>query len=296
MDELSSDNKNSWWSESFRIEKVDPHTLHRRVLLDMKRWKIALVGTIAGILLFIVFFFFVGYTPLRKILPGRYSQLDIPEMITLRTKMSEMEEVMMQQDRYINSLRSILTGKPVDSLQQSEVEEIPEERTEVERVERIPEDTQLRESLEMETRLNSLRRNIRNRTSSLNPIDSRDLNLIPPVIGPMGKDYDPGVNHYGIDILAPKNTAIKSIADGIVLQADWTVETGNTIMILHDNGLISTYKHNSSLLKKNYDRVSEGEAIAIIGNTGTLTTGPHVHFELWVDGFPENPAEFINFQ
>jgi len=149
--------------------------------------------------------------------------------------------------------------------------------------------------MEMEDRLRSLRQNIRVNSVSENE-KNQVMNLMAPVIGPIGKGYDLSVSHFGIDILAPENTAVKAIADGLVLQSDWTVETGNSIMILHSNGVISVYKHNSSLLKSNYEKVTQGEAVAIIGNTGRLTTGPHVHFELWIDGFPVDPATYINFQ
>ena len=105
----------------------------------------------------------------------------------------------------------------------------------------------------------------------------------------------PDQDHNGLDILAPKNTPIKAVMDGVVILSDWTLETGNTIGIMHDNQVMSFYKHNSSLLKKNGAIVRAGEAIAIIGNTGTLSSGPHLHFELWYKGKPVDPSRYINF-
>ena len=99
-----------------------------------------------------------------------------------------------------------------------------------------------------------------------------------------------------MDILAPKGTAIKTITSGVVISSDFNIETGNTITIQHPNDLISVYRHNSALLKSSGDKVSAGEAIAIIGNTGELTDGPHLHFELWYNGTAINPENFINFQ
>lgn len=293
MSDSPSNNKKSWWTESFHIEKVDPETLERRRLFKLNAWKGLVVLGVCGVLIFTSFYLLIGFTPLRRILPGDYSQLEVPELIKLRERVLEMEDVMIKQDRYINSMRSLISGRPVDSLQISE--QVLENEAMPEVSENIGRENQWRDTPEFKERLEALRHSLRQGTMARHS-PQIDLALIPPVIGPVGKGYDPEVNHYGIDILAPKNTAIKSIADGIVLQADWTVETGNSIMILHPNGMISLYKHNSSLLKNNYEKVEEGEAIAIIGNTGTLTTGPHVHFELWVDGFPEDPTEFINFQ
>jgi len=120
--------------------------------------------------------------------------------------------------------------------------------------------------------------------------------FVTPVIGSISAPFDKAINHLGVDILAPKGTAIKTISAGVVVGSDFTLETGNTISVQHANDVISVYKHNSALLKKTGDKISAGEAIAIIGNTGTLTDGPHLHFELWYKGNPVNPVNFIDFE
>jgi murein DD-endopeptidase MepM/ murein hydrolase activator NlpD len=116
-----------------------------------------------------------------------------------------------------------------------------------------------------------------------------------PVSGEVLLGFSMDKKHYGVDISAQKNTAIKAIADGFVIASDWTLETGNTITVQHTNNVVSFYKHNSSLLKKTGDKVKVGEAIAIIGNTGEHSSGPHLHFELWKDGKAVNPQEYIRF-
>jgi murein DD-endopeptidase MepM/ murein hydrolase activator NlpD len=116
-----------------------------------------------------------------------------------------------------------------------------------------------------------------------------------PLSGEISEGFQPDIKHYGVDVVAPQNTAIKTIMDGWVIISDYTVETGNTIGIQHPNNIISFYKHNSALLKKVGSFVKAGEAIAIIGNTGELTDGPHLHFELWHKGKPVDPADFIMF-
>jgi hypothetical protein len=119
--------------------------------------------------------------------------------------------------------------------------------------------------------------------------------LLAPISGQMNMGFSLDKKHYGVDLIAPKNTPVKATADGFVISSDWTLETGNTIAIQHSNNVVSFYKHNSSLLKKVGDKVKSGEAIAIIGNTGEQTNGPHLHFELWKDGKPVNPAEYMRF-
>lgn len=119
--------------------------------------------------------------------------------------------------------------------------------------------------------------------------------FVPPASGEISAGFAPEKKHYGTDVLAPKNTPIKAAMDGYVISSDWTVETGNSIGIQHANNIITFYKHNSQLLKKAGDYVKAGEAIAIIGNTGTLSSGPHLHFELWFQGKPLDPTAYVRF-
>ncbi len=102
-------------------------------------------------------------------------------------------------------------------------------------------------------------------------------------------------NHLGVDIIVPKNTEVKATMDGNIIAADWTQETGNSLVIQHQNDIISVYRHNSKLLKKAGDFVKAGEAVAIAGNSGEQTNGPHLHFELWYHGKAVNPADHIKF-
>jgi len=136
----------------------------------------------------------------------------------------------------------------------------------------------------------------RKNPEAVNDIPLEQLFFIPPITGRMSEGFMPDKKHYGVDILAPKNTPIKAVMDGYVITSDWTLETGNTIGIQHANGIVTFYKHNSALLKKTGSLVKAGEAVAIIGNTGTLSDGPHLHFELWHKGKPINPIDFINFE
>jgi murein DD-endopeptidase MepM/ murein hydrolase activator NlpD len=129
--------------------------------------------------------------------------------------------------------------------------------------------------------------------SILNEADYRYL--MPPISGVISSAFDAKTDHLGVDILAPHDTPVKAIWDGHVITADWTLETGYTIGIQHSNDMVSFYKHNASLLKKTGAFVRAGEAVAIIGNTGKLSSGPHLHFELWLHGKPVDPTNYIDF-
>ena len=119
--------------------------------------------------------------------------------------------------------------------------------------------------------------------------------LFPPVKGGLSSRFDYENKHFGVDIALAENSPVHSISDGIVVFAEWTSETGFVIIIEHLNGLTSIYKHNSSLIKVQGDRTATGEIIAFTGNTGSLTTGPHLHFELWYQGEPVDPESYIEF-
>ena len=123
----------------------------------------------------------------------------------------------------------------------------------------------------------------------------RNFFFFTPLKGFVTNNFNALNSHYGIDIVAKKNEPIKATLDGTVIFCDWTIKTGYVIAIQHQNNIISVYKHNSALMKKEGNYVKAGEVIAIIGNTGELTSGPHLHFELWYDGKAVNPKEFMRF-
>jgi len=116
-----------------------------------------------------------------------------------------------------------------------------------------------------------------------------------PLKGVVTSGFDLSTDHFGVDLVSEENEPVKSVADGTVIWASWTLETGYVIGVQHSNELISIYKHNSVLLKSVGEPVSGGEVISVVGNTGEQTTGQHLHFELWYKGNPLNPQEFITF-
>ena len=119
--------------------------------------------------------------------------------------------------------------------------------------------------------------------------------LFPPVNGTISEPYSVKEKHFAVDVVVAIDTPVKATADGTVIFAEWTTQTGYVAIIEHSNDLISVYKHNASLTKQQGDLVKSGEVIALAGNSGELTTGPHLHFELWNKGYPVNPTNFIDF-
>ncbi len=213
------------------------------------------------------------------------------ENIELESKIQGLEKQLQAQQLWAENIRKVLIGD-VDTIGTGHNELDMEADSMVVLAERSEIDKKFRQSLEVEQQENINIANINLPQAEL-PLGQRFFS--PPVSGEISKKYDGPEKHYGVDIIAPKNTAIKAALDGYVISADWNLETGNTIAIQHKDNVITFYKHNSALLKKVGNMVKAGEAIAIIGNTGDHSTGPHLHFELWHKGIPVDPMDFINF-
>jgi murein DD-endopeptidase MepM/ murein hydrolase activator NlpD len=247
---------------------------------------IVLSGTIVFSIT-VIAFTLLGWTPLRYYLPDYAEDVRVKKLaVEAAFKADSMEIALAQRDAYIQNIRMLIEGRidtaVFDSALLKTVDPLDVVYT------RSPEDSMLRNEIEKEDLLN------------LNPNFNRDVKsaylLFPPISGTIMDRFDAENNHYGVDIAAPKDATIKAVDDGTVLIAAYTAETGYVLQIQHDNDLISIYKHNSTLLKKEGDKVRAGEAIAIIGETGEYSSGPHLHFEMWKKGVPVNPEIYFSFE
>jgi murein DD-endopeptidase MepM/ murein hydrolase activator NlpD len=239
------------------------------------------------------------WTPLKRYIPGYGDFHRDSEIAALTSKVGSLENEIQASRAYQENIRKILVGDLASMTKEAvEKQGQPENPADTmpKDIDRIPEDEQLRSAVEKGT-FTADPNAANNNTTLIAPRDIplEQLYFIPPVSGDMTAAFDFKKNHFGIDVSAPKNTAVKSAADGVVISAAYTVETGYTIAIQHPNNVVTFYKHNSVLLKEAGTIVKAGEAIAIIGNTGENTSGPHLHFELWHKGRAVNPADFINF-
>lgn len=239
----------------------------------------------------------IVWTPLKRYVPGYANIHNNTEFLRVNKRIVELEKQVAAYEVYISSFKRMLSGDPQTESEIAE-EHTPDTLEEID-LHRVAEDEMLRR--EVESKANAPSGEPQSPIAVTASIQSGSqpslerLFLIAPIKGEISLDYQPGIKHYGIDVLAPANTPVKSVMDGIVIVADWTLETGNTIGIQHGHNLVSFYKHNSALLKKVGTQVRAGEAIAIIGNTGTHSDGPHLHFELWHNGKPVDPRNMIQF-
>ena len=246
-------------SERFHILLVNEKTLEKKKLFSSS--SVNLVGStlFAFLLLLSTSFMLIYVTPLKEYFRG-YTSIELREnAVENSMKLDSLESLYISQSKYIRSLKDLLSGN-------ISFEELDQNSKNID--------------------VNSLELEIVK--------TNRDV-LFPPVKGVFSSGFDYESKHYGVDIAMPENSPVHSISEGIVVFAEWTSETGFVIILEHLNGLTSIYKHNSSIIKTQGDRIETGEIIAFTGNTGSLTTGPHLHFELWYQGEPVDPESYIEF-
>ena len=307
--------ENLWERLKAFIEKAQ-ETFYRFVVLndetfeEVGSYKLSLMNVYVLVSSLLVGFTILGmvliaFTPLKRIVPGYGGYGSERTIFDLTNQVEKLEKQVKAQETYTANFKRLLTGNfeteedmPKGSTSASVVDSnVNLEPTEEELMVRngsgdFDEEEGESASGSAAPNTNVALKGLANNGKNA-PLES--MYLTAPVNGDINMPFSLDKKHYGVDIAAPKNTPIKAAADGFVISSDWTLETGNTIAIQHANNVVSFYKHNASLLKKVGDRVKAGEAIAIIGNTGELTNGPHLHFEIWKEGRPVNPAEYIRF-
>ena len=229
----------------------------------------------------------IAFTPLREYIPGYSSTALKKQAVALNFKTDSLQQIITYNDQYYTSIRKVLKGEvsTVKFNRDSIIEAANKETGEID-LSASKADSILRAKVDKEDKYN-LFETAKSKTNFV---------LFPPVNGEISEQYNPEKKHYAVDIVVAKNTPIKATADGTVIFAEWTAETGFVILIEHSHGLLSVYKHNTTLTKTQGDLVKAGEVIATSGNTGDLSTGPHLHFELWSDGYSVNPTNFIDFK
>lgn len=244
----------------------------------------------------------IVWTPLKRYIPG-YGDFDRDAQINeLVGKVAGLESEMEATRRYNDNIRKILAGDLADfSKEAAEEQGQPLETADTlpKDAERIPEDEQLRVAVTKGTFTSDPTPPVAAASigaTVLRDVPLEQISFMPPVSGDITANFDLQKNHFGVDVAAAKNTAVKAAANGMVISSGYTVETGYSVAIQHPNNVVTMYKHNSVLLKDAGSPVKAGEAIAIIGNSGETTTGPHLHFEIWYKGRPANPADYINFK
>lgn len=263
------------------------HTYEEVISVRITRLNVfSILGTFTMVLITVVAIL-IAFTPLRELIPGYPDASMRREMIMNVILLDSLENEIRIREQFVENIRDVISGREPRNFEYT-----PDAGMNVDNIDfsRSRHDSLLRTQIEGEEQFNV--RPSQNLLLSANPPTAH---FIPPTQGLIINRFNPGQSHYGIDMVTEVDEPVVAVMSGSVTFANWTAETGYVIQIQHDNNYLSLYKHNAELLKSVGDYINAGDAIAIVGNSGELTTGPHLHFELWHNGAPLNPENYIIF-
>ena len=268
----------------FRLVILNDETFEEKVSLKLSRMNVFVFFGGSLIILVIAMITLIAFTPLREYIPGYASTELRREALTLAIKADSLQRQLALNNQQLQSIQNIINGV-VPLGETDTVTELNIEKPDADALDASEKENDLRTFVEEEDQFNL----------PINQSALSHFSFFTPVKGIITSPYNLKDNHPAVDVVAKKNAPVKSCLSGTVLMAEWTSQTGYVMVIQHNQNLISIYKHNSALLKNQGDLVRTGEVIAIIGNSGEQSTGPHLHFELWHMGIPVNPENFIAF-
>lgn len=275
----------------YRLVLMNEENFEHRLSFRLSRLNAFSILALISVFWIVTIIYALAFTSLREYIPG-YTDTSIkPQIYLLNHTLDSLETRLYENDLYINNIKQILKGEDFSENNISNENPIGDYNNITN--DKSIDDSLLRLELENMGKYNIYyheSEDIYNVSFSKGP-----KVFFAPITGIITNSFNPTANHFGIDIVAKRNDAVKSIDDGVVILAEWTINTGHIIAIQHSGNMISIYKHNSSLLKKSGEYVNAGDLISIIGNSGEQSTGPHLHFELWLDGSAVDPLKYISF-
>lgn len=285
--------KSNWRSRlkvKYRLVIMNEKTFKERASLLLTPMNVIVLGGSLAIFQVVAVTYLIAFTSLREYIPG-YTDTDLRQQAyenTLRT--DSLEQELALKDLYLANIKMVISGGTPPTTDNGA--DTTKDYSGIEFT-NSADDSLLRQLVAEEEQFN-----IQNLQFSATPSmegNIRNLFFFAPIKGDVTSDFDPRDKHFAVDVVAKENEPIKATLDGTVILSTWTYDAGNVIGIQHSSNLTSFYKHCSVLLKKPGETVKAGEVIAVVGNSGELTTGPHLHFELWFNGRPVNPKDYIVF-
>ena len=268
----------------YRVTVISEDTFEDKFYFTISRTTIILASILSILFVSISTYFIISNTPIKEFIPGYPSNKMRIEAISNALKIDSITVKINKQQRYLQAIKSALSGNIKAEEISALITENSQKRLEAP-VKTSQEDSLLRLIIADEDKYNIIS------DEEKKPL----FILFTPAKGIVSEKFNIDQKHFAVDIALEENTPIKSAAQGTVIFSEWTAETGYVIILEHPYGLLSVYKHNASLLKEQGESVEAGEVIASAGNTGEFSTGFHLHFELWTDGYPVDPENFIDF-
>ncbi|HEU5289500.1 MAG TPA: M23 family metallopeptidase [Cyclobacteriaceae bacterium] len=279
----------NWLTSRYQLIIRNEENFAEKTSLGFTYSKVILFSVIIFSILFVTSLF-LSRTLLAKWFDPRHAQIEMnKQLVELKEQFDSLSVEVDRKDQFILNFQRVLSGDTSNFKDPAQIMQgnKPLVKTTAE-VKLAPADSQFRKEFEKsDLSLITL--------TSGKYRELQETFFFSPITGFISDHFDVKKGHYGVDIVAKTNEAVKNVADGTILFASWTQDSGYVIMVQHRGNLISVYKHNAELLKKVGTFVNAGEIISIVGNSGEMTDGPHLHFELWYNGNPLNPEEFVTF-
>lgn len=282
---MAKNNKESK-AERFRVALVNDMT-HKQLWV-VKFTRPSLIISIISIFMVLLagMFALIAFTPLKSLVPGVPDARSQRAAVQNAIRADSLERVIMRWELYSENLKRVVAGEDpvkIDSIIKSYSSA---KDTSIDRQTLHKSDSLLRKTVN--------EADLSNKATGESVMPIEGMHFFTPLKGVVSQGFDMATHPY-IDITAPANSVVTSVLDGTVIGAGWSDESGYTIQIQHAGNIISVYKHNQKLLKRQGDRISAGTPIALVGNTGSITTGDHLHFELWYKGNAVDPTKYISF-
>lgn len=279
----------NWLTSRYQLVIRNEENFAEKTSVGFTYSKVILFSVILFSVIFIISLF-LSKTLLAKWFDPRHAQIEMnKQLVQLRDQFDSLSIEVERKDQFILNFQRVLSGDTSEFKDPAEIMNVESRpSTKQDKGKHEQTDSTFRKDFE-KSDLSLV---------SLTSVKYRELQetfFFSPITGFISDRYDMKRGHYGVDVVAKTNEAVKNVADGSIIFASWTQDSGYVIMIQHRGNLISVYKHNAELLKKVGTFVNAGEIISIVGNSGEMTDGPHLHFELWYNGNPLNPEDFVTF-
>lgn len=270
-----------------RLVILNEDTFEETFSLKLNLMNVFVVGTIGAILIIFVTTYIIAFTPLREYIPGYASSKLKQEALEMAIKSDSLEKSVKISNAYIASIKKVLTGDlEYAKLNKDSIKALNISEIDVSGLSPTEKEQELRNQVIKEDKYNVFE------TSK----PKVSFVLFPPVQGAILQKYNVANKHLAVTIALTNNTPIKSVAAGTIIFSDWTPSSGFVVIVRHKDDILSVYKNAASVTKKQGNTVKSGEVIALAGNANTVqNSGATLHFELWKDGFPIDPTQFINF-
>jgi len=277
----------------YRLVLMNEDNFEQKISIRLSQLNVIGIVSIFSLFWMGVMIYLMAFTPLREYIPGYTDPTLASQVYRMELALDSLEYRYTLQSRYMANIRRILKGEDFDeneNLGQSEVYDYSG-------IENVisEEDSVLRAEVESQSAYNLYFYDAQAADYERDIAIKGPMVFFKPINGIITNHFNAAIKHFAVDLVSERNDAVKSVYDGIVIMADWTVNTGYVIAVQHPNNFISVYKHNSALLKQQGDIVKSGDPIAIIGDSGEQSSGPHLHFELWANCSPVNPLDYISF-